>query len=97
MDKGLKQIFNPRFRYKRAGIILTDICAEDSPQTDLFQTFSQNKKEKALMQAFDNLNEKLGKRTVYFGLQTPKQTSFIRHEFRSPCYTTRWAEIAKVK
>ncbi len=97
MDKGLKQIFNPRFRYKRAGIILTDICAEDTPQTDLFQTPTQNKKEKALMQAFDELNEKLGKRTVYFGLQTPKQTSFIKHEFRSPCYTTRWAEIAKVK
>ena len=97
MDKGLKQIFNPRFRYKRAGIILTDICAEDTPQTDLFQTSTQNQKEKALMQAFDELNEKLGKRTVYFGLQTPKQTPFIKHEFRSPCYTTRWAEIAKVK
>lgn len=97
MDKGLKQIFNPRFRYKRAGIILTDICAEDAPQTDLFQTSTQDTKEKALMQAFDELNEKLGKRTVYFGLQTPKQTSFIKHEFRSPCYTTRWAEIAKVK
>ena len=97
MDKGLKQIFNSNFRYKRAGIILTDICSEDAPQSDLFQTSTQNTKEKALMQAFDELNEKLGKRTVYFGLQTPKQTSFIKHEFRSPCYTTRWKEIAHIK
>lgn len=28
MDKGLKQIYRPAFRYKRAGIILTDIRAK---------------------------------------------------------------------
>ncbi len=97
MEKGLKQIFNAKFRYKRAGIILTDICSEDSPQTDLFQSHKKNNKEKALMQAFDELNGRLGKRTVFFGIQPPQQISFVKRDFRSPCYTTRWKEIAKVK
>lgn len=97
MDKGLKQIYRPAFRYKRAGIILTDIRAEDDPQTDFFQTPQASLKERRLMQVFDELNNRMGKRTVYFGLQPPKQISFARHDFCSPCYTTRWNELAAVR
>ena len=97
MDKGLKQIYRPAFRYKRAGIILTDIRAEDDPQTDFFQTPQANLKERRLMKVFDELNNRMGKRTVYFGLQPPKQISFVRHDFCSPCYTTRWNELAAVR
>lgn len=97
MDQGLKQIYRPAYRYKRAGIILVDIQSEHNPQTDFFQTPQINLRERKLMQVFDELNNRMGKRTVYFGLQPPKQTSFVKHDFCSPCYTTRWEELARVK
>lgn len=97
MNCGLKQIYRPSFRYKRAGIILIDIQSENNPQADFFQTPQIDVKERKLMQVFDELNLRMGKRTVYFGLQPPKQTSFVKHDFCSPCYTTRWNELATVK
>ena len=97
MNKGLKQIYHPAFRYKRAGIMLADITSEHCPQTDFFQTPQTDIKERQLMKAFDDLNNRMGKHTVYFGLKLPQQTSFVKHEFRSPCSTTRWNELTAVR
>lgn len=96
MDQGLKRIFRPAFGYKRAGIILLDLESEHNPQTDLFGN-KADPKEKKLMQVFDELNRRMGKKTLYFGLQSPQNQSLVRHEYRSPCYTTRWNELATVK
>ena len=96
MDQGLKQIFRPSYGYKRAGIVLLDIESEHNPQTDLFGD-KADPKEKKLMQVFDDLNRRMGKKTLYFGLQSPQNENLVRHEFRSPCYTTRWNELARVK
>ncbi len=97
MNKGLKQIYRPAFRYKRAGIMLADITSEHCPQADFFQTPQTDIKERQLMKAFDDLNNRMGKHTVYFGLKLPQQTSFVKHEFRSPCSTTRWNELTAVR
>ncbi len=96
MDEGLNRIFRPGYGYKRAGIILLDLEAEYSPQADLFGT-QTNPKEKKLMQVFDELNRRMGKKTLYFGVQSPRNENLVRHEFRSPCYTTRWNELATAK
>lgn len=96
MDKGLNSIFRQGYAYKRAGIILLDLESEHTPQADLFGA-QADPKEKKLMQFFDELNRRMGKKTLYFGIQSPQNENLVRHEFRSPCYTTRWNELATVK
>ncbi len=97
MNKGLKQIYRPNFSYKRAGIMLTDIQPENAPQTDFFQQSSANDKEHRLMKTLDELNNRMGKHTVYFGIQPPQHLSFVKQDFRSRCSTTRWNELTLVK
>ncbi len=97
MSTGLKQIYRPDVCYKRAGIMLTGIQSEHCLQTDFFQTPQTDIKERRLMKVFDELNNRMGKQTVHFGFKTTKQTSFVKHEFRSPCCTTRWNELTTVR
>lgn len=93
MGQGLKNIYESGLLYKRAGITLTGIEDINSPQTGLFDNPGQNLKEQKLMKAFDELNAKMGRKTLFFGIQPPRLQSYIRREHKSPRFTTDWNEI----
>lgn len=61
----LDHIFNPSLRYKRAGVILTDITAAECYTPSLFDSLDPEKKKRrknrpALMRAIDNINRDIG-------------------------------------
>ena len=75
--RGLEQIFRPQYAYKRAGIILVDICGLEKSR-DLFANTSAAQKEQRLMAAVDELNHRLGKKTLFFGSQTIETFNHIK-------------------
>ena len=96
MKFGLTQIFKDGIFYKRAGVTLIDIQDQNLKQQNLLFSLEQNLKEQKLMSAFDEINAKLGKKTLYFGIQKSGQQYFIKRQFKSRNYTTSWADLPVV-
>lgn len=97
MQFGLQKIFHSGILYKRAGITLLNLQNENHLQTDLLFSPKQNHKEQELMHTLDAINAKLGRKSIYFGIQTPGIKHFIRREHKSSAYTTSWQGLVIVK
>lgn len=96
MKLGLQQIYRADVSYKRAGVTLTEIQDENLPQYDLLRPQEENGKERKLMAAFDEINRKIGKKSVYFGIQKSGVQYFIRRNHKSRNFTTSWNDLASV-
>ncbi len=94
MKLGLQQIYRADIAYKRAGVTLTEIQDENLPQYDLLRPQEENGKERKLMAAFDEINRKIGKKSVYFGIQKSGVQYFIRRNHKSRNFTTSWDDLA---
>lgn len=88
----LKTIFKPRFLYAKCGIILLDIVAKDTCQTDFFSAHFPCKND-AVMQIIDKINQKYGKHTIHLAAEGFEKSWLARSNKKSPCYTTRWNEL----
>ncbi len=91
----LKKILaeNPVQRYKKAGVIVSDLTPENLKQFQLFE--EENPKHLNLMKAIDSLNKKNGMRIVKLGTQNEK-TWDMRQNHLSPRYTTNFNEILTI-
>lgn len=97
MHLGLKQIYRDDIFYKRAGITLVNIQPQDNLQADLLSNPKNPERELKLMKAFDAINIKLGRKSIYFGTQAAGIKHYIRREFKTSGYTTSWDGLAIVK
>lgn len=97
MIEGLTHIYEPKYQYKKAGIILTDIESNNAPQRNFFDSPKTCEKDQKLMQTFDEINHKLGRKTIYFGTQGAGVSHYIKREFKSTSYTTSWDGLPVVK
>jgi DNA polymerase V len=103
----LQGIFRPGYRYKRAGVIILEIAPDNGVLPDMF-TFdpTRYRKLQRLDAVVDRINRVNGSETIVLGSQqyTAKGgrgkanvfANAIRHDRRSPNYTTRWSDILKV-
>jgi DNA polymerase V len=92
----LRAIWRPEFSYHKAGIILMDIGTPAIQQRDLFSPLPDPKRAK-LMAAIDKLNRNFGSGTVKLGAEGLSEDWRMRQDKKSPCYTTRVDEVARVK
>lgn len=92
--KGLSQIYQKGYQYKKAGVILTEIISAHEVQTDLFDTKDRIKSEK-LMQALDGINKKYG-HSLRLAAEGYRSAWGIKREMLSPCYSTKLDEIIHV-
>jgi len=90
--KGLKTIYRPNFQYKKAGVMLMEICSEDAIQGNLFDTIDR-KKQSNLMTVLDNVNERFGRNSLKFATMSAGKKWQIKQERLSPCYTTRMSDF----
>lgn len=67
----LERIYQPRFQYKQAGVILSQLESNSSVQLDLFapQAADETFRQKRLMKAIDSINERFGKNQIHFAVQ----------------------------
>lgn len=94
-QKGLHSIFKNGYRYKKVGVNLLGILPKEFVQGNLFFPPKNNDK---LLKTVDLLNFKYGKSTVFSAqCGTRKKEWELKHEERSPRYTTRWEELLTIK
>jgi DNA polymerase V len=91
---GLKKIYRSEFLYKKAGVMLMDICSADTVQRSLFDTVDRKKHQK-LMEVLDGINERYGRNTVKYACMGDGRAWRIKQERLSPCYTTRMSDFPK--
>ncbi len=93
----LEQIYQPGHRYLRAGIMLSDLTPYAQRQGDLFAPVVQKSDNNPLMQALDNINQKMGVGTLRYASEGFGGHWQMRQSRKSPRYTTRWDELAVVR
>lgn len=86
---------NEGIKFKKAGVIVTELIDEDKKQLQLFE--EENPKHLAIMKAMDHLNAKIGDRKVKLGTQNLNQTWNMNQNHLSPRFTTRYNEILEIK
>jgi len=91
---GLKKIYRPNFLYKKAGIMLMNICSENAVLGSLFDKIDR-KKHQRLMTVLDTVNDRYGRNTLKFGCMGDGKAWKIKQERLSPCYTTRMSDFPK--
>lgn len=86
---------NEGVKFKKAGVIVTELIDEDKKQLQLFE--EENPKHLAIMKAMDYLNAKIGDRKVKLGTQNLSLTWNMNQNHLSPRFTTRFNEILEIK
>ena len=87
--QGIRAIYRDGYRYKKAGVMLTDLVPSSQRQADLFD-YRDREKSKRLMSALDSINDRWGAGSLQYassGISNALKTQFHR---RSPAYTTDW-------
>jgi DNA polymerase V len=93
--KGLGRIYRPRYRYKKAGVMLNRLTPADALSMRMFGD-DRFEKSRRLMKAVDEINAKFGLGALRFGVARPGgrwETKFLR---RSQRYTTCLDEVLHV-
>lgn len=104
----LEKILIPGLEYKRAGVIVSGVLPEAPVQQDLFDEERQvRSKSSKISKITDAINHRMGAETVIVASQqypndpaTDKAARFknaIRHDLRTPSYTTNLDDIIKVR
>ncbi|MBK0369511.1 Y-family DNA polymerase [Flavobacterium agrisoli] len=93
----LKTIYqeNQGIKFKKAGVVVTDLIDEDKKQFQLFE--EENPKHLALMKVMDQLNTKIGDRKVKLATQDLERTWNMKQNFLSSKYTTDFRKLLEVK
>nr|WP_250207801.1 Y-family DNA polymerase [Curvibacter sp. CHRR-16] len=93
--RALERIYQPGYRYAKAGVHLLDL--QDAARLQLALPWAGTSPERpGLMQTLDSLNQRFGQTTVQWGsagLGGRARPWSMRQERRTPAYTTRWAEL----
>ena len=110
--KLLSEIYRKNFFYNKVGIVLSDLCSHKKIQQSLLSyrekiNLNEKKNKKIqLMNVVDKVNERFGygklrlsSDTVgsFFDKNKKKVVWFMKSNYRSPCYTTKWCDIPKIK
>jgi DNA polymerase V len=92
---GLKSIYTEGYRYKKGGVIVSEIVPERPLQANLFDTKDREKFNK-VMTVMDNLNASYGKQKVKIAAQGFDRKWKLKNEKLSPCYTTKLEDILEI-
>lgn len=87
----LRDIFVRGCGYKKAGVTASALVPADSVQTTLFDTADRSRQHR-LMKTMDAINDALGRDSIIVASQGFGNIR-MRHEHRSPGYTTDWNDL----
>lgn len=84
------------YLYKKAGVIVWNICSDIAIQTDLFDTIDRGKRAR-LAEAVAAINRKNGHNTIKVAVQGTGKSTALKCEHKTKQYTTNLKEIIDVK
>lgn len=93
----LKKIYIPHLHYKKAGVMLMDILPDNICQYDLLINTRVQDKSDRLMQTLDEVNNKMGRQSLFIAAEGISPGWKIRAHRKSGRYTTQWSEILSIK
>ena len=93
-NRALQEIFVRGCGYKKAGVIASAIIPASEVQTALFDT-RDHARQHRLMSAIDSINGSMGRDSIIIASQGFGDIK-MRHEHRSPRYTTDWDDLPTV-
>lgn len=86
------QLYKQGLRYIKGGVMLSNIVPDNAIQGNLFCSETYNRR-RLLMEAIDNINFS-GREDMVKYLSSGMQRNWkMRHEMRSPRYTSQWNEL----
>ena len=89
------QLYKRGSEYKKAGVMLSGLVADESIQGNLFISETKNC-ERRLMDTIDNVNFSQRDDILKFASSGTTRDCKMRQELRSGRYTTRWDELFEV-
>ena len=92
--EGIKSIYKTGYRYKKAGIILYELCNSSSVRGLL--DYDRPRSE-SLMRSLDDINCRYGSSTLKIAAEGIKNNWKMCRQKVSPCYTTRFEELKVVR
>lgn len=93
---GLRRIYRPGYRYKKAGVILSDITSARVVQACLFEDTQAAQKSLKLMAAMDGINLRMGKGAIHLASDGVEQNWRMNRGSMTPAYTSDWDELPGV-
>jgi len=93
----LEIVFRPQHHYKRAGVMLMQLCKREAAQPELFETRDLDASNR-LMVLMDQINRDHGRGTIRLASASSMalnagRTWHLKSDHRSPQWTTRWDEV----
>lgn len=90
------KLWRDGYRYKKAGVELSDLTPSSSFQADLWAE-PDSDRSKSLMRAMDRINADHGRGTLRYAMSGTKQRWRMKAERRSKRFTTEWDELLEVR
>ncbi|ABW33339.1 DNA polymerase V, putative (plasmid) [Acaryochloris marina MBIC11017] len=92
----MKRIYEPGREFQKAGVLMVGLCPETTIQGHLWEKDEGWEKRKRLMSIMDEVNDRFGRGTLEIAASGLRQTWRMQSKWRSPRYTTCWAELPVV-
>ncbi len=93
---GVERAFTSGCRYKKVGVVLTELTPADRRQLDLFDPIDREKSRR-LMQTLDRLNQRMGAGTIHYAAIGLAPSWHAKFAYRSPAYTTNWQDLVQAR
>ena len=96
--KALSSIYKPGIKYKKAGVLLSDLSSEGIYNRDLFFQRSEKDllKKMKVNRVFDRLNSRYGSGTICIAKENYEKFYLTRRKNLSPAYTSSFYELPVV-
>lgn len=95
--KILESVYRPGIRYKRSGVVLSEIAPDSNIQMNLFDPVRNREERKVLFGTIDDMNRRFGLKTVRLAVEDGEADHWkSKSEHRSPNYLTDINEILTV-
>jgi DNA polymerase V len=92
-----RSLYEPGTNYKKGGIMAGELVPSAQLQGNLFVDHTLINRNDKLMAAVDKINRLQGQGTAYFASCGHSTKIPLRQEYKSPCYTTRWDDLLRVR
>lgn len=95
--KGAEHGWRDGYGITKAGVMLEDLIPQDRRPRTLFEDIGDTERRERLMGALDDINGRFGKMSAVPATMGFKREWRARADMKSPCYTTRIAEVPVVR
>ena len=92
--EGIRKIYRPGYRYKKAGVILHGLTKHTVTKGLL--DYDRDISDK-MMNTIDTINSRYGSSALKIASEGIEKVWKMKRENVSPCYTTRFEDLVEVK